>query len=75
MLMLQQSPLAYNVYCVSYCLNCVLHDATQCFPVAAMFFGVIQKLYTFLSSDSICWNFFLETGDKDKRVVKWLCPT
>ena len=68
------NPLADYVPCSAHSLNLVGNTAASCCMDAISFFGIVQRLYNFLSSSTHRWNLFVESKDSS-YVVKSLSET
>jgi len=71
------NPHAIYVPCAAHSLNLVVSNAAESCLEAVNFFGVVQKIYTFLSSSTHRWNVFI-TKLKEKHkglTVKSLSAT
>ena len=71
----QGNPLAELVSCAAHSLHLVGTAAAESCTDAVRFFGIIQQLYTFLSTSPQRWSRLLENLPKRSPVVKSLSET
>ena len=66
----QVNPLAEWVPCAAHSLNLVGTAAAESCTDAVRFFGIVQRLYTFLSASPQRWSNLLDNLPKQSSVVK-----
>ena len=71
----QVNPLAEWVPCAARSLNLVGTAAAECCTDAVRFFGIVQRLYTFLSASPQRYSKLLDNLPKQSLVVKSLSET
>ena len=55
----EMNSLAEVVPCSAHSLNLVGNNDADCCVDATSFFGIVQRLYNFLSSSTHCWDVFM----------------
>ena len=71
----QVNPLAEWISCTAHSLHLVGTAAAESSTDAVRFFGIVQRLYTFLSASPQRWSKLLENLPKQSPVVKSLSET